>query len=143
MTTNDRYERYNEMTFEAYIKAAIDYALRRYHKQRARQAEREISLDDLPDYLASRESEKMTAIEDGTVSVTFEVAGIKVVVHDPDLVNALRYLVPQKRNIMLLAYFLEKSDAEIGRELKITKSTVQRRRASALKRMERLLGNIR
>ena len=143
MTTNDRYKRYNEMTFEAYIKAAIDYSLRRYHKQRGRQAEREISLDDLPDYLASRESEEMTAIEDGTVSVTFEVAGIKVDVHDPDLVYALRYLVPQKRDIMLLVYFWGKSDAEIGRELKISKSTVQRHRASALKRMERLLGTIR
>ena len=50
MTTNDRYERYNEITFEAYIKAAIDYALCRYHKQMARRAEHEISLDDLPDY---------------------------------------------------------------------------------------------
>ena len=85
----------------------------------------------------------MTAIENDTVSVPFEVAGIKVDVHDPNLVYALRYLVPQKRDIMLLAYFLGKNDAEIGRELKISKSTVQRRRASALKRMERLLGNIR
>lgn len=30
MTTQERYERYNEVTFEAYIKAAIDYAIARY-----------------------------------------------------------------------------------------------------------------
>lgn len=141
MTTQERYERYNEVTFEAYIKAAIDYAIARYRKQKAKQTENEVYLADLPDYWAARPSEELTAIDSGSVSATFEVDGISVDVHDPDLVKALRFLVPQKRDILLLAYFLGKSDAEIGKELNISKSTAQRRRASALQRMKRQICN--
>ena len=102
MTTQERYERYNEVTFEAYIKAAIDYALARYRKQKARQAEKEVYLADLPEYWAARPSEELTAIDSGSDSATFEVDGISVDVHDPELIKALRFLVPQKRNILLL-----------------------------------------
>lgn len=141
MTANEKYRRYNEMTFESYIKTAIDFALARYHKQRARQAENEIYLDDLPDYWAARPNEEMTAIDSGIVSVTLAVDGISVDVHDPDLVNALRFLPPQKRDVLLLAYFLGKSDAEIASELNISKSSAQRRRSSALNRIKGLMGN--
>ena len=141
MTTQEKYERYNEATFEAYIKAAIDYALIRYRKQRAKQAEHEVYLADLPEYWAARPSTELSAVENGEASVSFTVDGISVDVHDPDLAYALRFLVPQKRAILLLAYFLGKSDAEIGKELHISKSAAQRRRASALKRMRSLMGD--
>ena len=95
----------------------------------------------MPDYWAARPSEELIAIDSGSVSATCEVDGISVDIHDPDLVKALRFLVPQKRDILLLAYFLGKSDAEIGKLLNISKSTAQRRRASALQRMKRQIGN--
>ena len=42
--------------------------------------------------------------------------------------------------ILLLAYFLNESDADIARDLNLTRSAVQRRRASALELMRRMMG---
>ena len=36
---NERFERYNEITFEAYCKAAIDHAIRRGIQKKERRAE--------------------------------------------------------------------------------------------------------
>ena len=38
---NERFERYNEITFEAYCKAAIDNAIHRGVRKKERRAERE------------------------------------------------------------------------------------------------------
>ena len=44
---NERFERYNEITFEAYCKAAIDHAIRRGIQKKERRAEMERPLSAL------------------------------------------------------------------------------------------------
>ena len=45
-TQNERFERYNEITFEAYCKAAIDNAVHRGVRKKERRAEREPPLTE-------------------------------------------------------------------------------------------------
>lgn len=54
----------------------------------------------------------------------FEVQGNSVVVKDALLAEALKHLTPRKREVVLLAYFMDMNDAEIARQLKLVQSTV-------------------
>ena len=53
--------------------------------------------------------------------------------------QALRSLTPQRRDVILLAYFLEQSDSEIGKLLNMSSRTVCYRRTVALERLKQML----
>ena len=52
------------------------------------------------------------------------------------MADALSALPASKRDIVLLAYFLDMTDQEIADKLNLVRSTVQYRRASSLKEMK-------
>ena len=54
-------------------------------------------------------------------------------VQNENLAHALKILPKDKREIILLAYFLDMSDREIAEKLNLFRSTVQRNRTNALK----------
>ena len=56
-----------------------------------------------------------------------------VSVQNENLAHALQILPKDKREIILLAYFLDMSDREIAEKLNLFRSTVQRNRTNALK----------
>ncbi len=56
-----------------------------------------------------------------------------VAVQNENLAHALQILSEDKREIILLAYFLDMSDREIAEKLNLFRSTVQRNRTIALK----------
>ncbi len=63
----------------------------------------------------------------------FNVLGLDVIVTDDVIAGgALDNLPEQKRDIILLSYFLELSDREIGDKLNMLRSTVQYQRARTL-----------
>lgn len=63
----------------------------------------------------------------------------RVEVGNEAIVNALDNLPEEKRNILLMFYFLEMSDAEIALELGKNRSTIYRSRISALVILKRRL----
>lgn len=63
----------------------------------------------------------------------FEVLNCLVAVQNENLAHALQILSEDKREIILLAYFLDMSDREIAEKLNLFRSTVQRNRTIALK----------
>lgn len=69
----------------------------------------------------------------------FYVNGIKIVVNDEALGEALKYIMPNKRAILLLSYFKDYRDCDIARLLKITNSTVSYRKKQALIQLKLLL----
>ena len=75
-----------------------------------------------------------------STATDFTIKKLTVSVTDIQLAQALRLLTPQRRDILLLAYYLDKSDAEIGAELDLGKSTVQRRRQAGLERLRQIMG---
>ena len=56
----------------------------------------------------------------------FRVCGKDVVVSGDMLADALKQLPPEKRDIILLSYFLEMTDAEIGKELNTVRLALMR-----------------
>ena len=69
----------------------------------------------------------------------FYVNGIKIVVNDEALGEALKYIMPNKRAILLLSYFMDYRDSDIARLLKITSPTVSYRKKQALIQLKLLL----
>lgn len=69
----------------------------------------------------------------------FEVQGMPVVVSDDLLAEALTRLPQSKRDVILLYYFQNLRDVEIGKKLKIVRSTVTRRRLATLQEMRAFL----
>ncbi|MDR2571941.1 MAG: hypothetical protein LBD23_16815, partial [Oscillospiraceae bacterium] len=53
--------------------------------------------------------------------------------------EALRSLPERKRDIILLSYFLELSDGEIGKKLNLIRSTVQYQRTSTLRELKKMM----
>ena len=135
-----RFEHYNEITFQAYCIVAIERAVMRGARQKAQRSKREIPLSALKEEaeVASLEFDGLSAKD--MAAEVFDVNGQKVPVLDERLANALRSLPPQKRNIVLLAYLLEMTDAEIGKELNLPRTTVRDRRQDAIKRLQTLMG---
>lgn len=72
--------------------------------------------------------------------MVFEVCGYRIPVNDDRLAAALAALLREKRDVILLSYFMDMSDREIGELLDMARRTVQHRRTDTLaelrKRME-------
>ena len=73
----------------------------------------------------------------------FQVLGYDIEVKDTLLVEALQALTEKKRNVVLLSYFLEMTDAEIAREMKLVHSTIRERRIRSLELLKKFMeGNM-
>ncbi len=141
--TDERYERFNAMTFEVYCKVSIDRAINRGRRQKWHREQREVSITDLNELSLAMPCEELEEIlEERTEPTIFRVSGFDVPVHDETLARALLSLTPQRRSILLLAYFLHETDEDIARDLKLSRSAVQRRRASALELMRQMMGGV-
>ena len=67
----------------------------------------------------------------------FHVQGYTIPIRSEILANALVKLSEKKRDIILLAYFLDMTDQEIADKLDMVRYTVQRRRAKSLKELKK------
>ncbi len=140
MDEKSRYERFNEITFEAYCKAAINNAVLKVRQCRAQREKREVLLSDLPENALYD-----VGAEDGELELAeierhvFHVRGVDVAVSDERLARAISYLLPKDREIVLLSYFAELTDGEVAQRVKLSRPTVQRRKNAALGKLRNLL----
>lgn len=134
--TLDQFQRYQEQTFDAFCKAVIRNEAINAHRKIAAQADKEVSLTSLSttDFSSLRYEDSYCPY-----CKTYYVKGTPVHIYDEPLGEALQYLVPQRRDIILLCFFLDYSDTEIARLLQITNPTVKNRRIAALKRLKELM----
>lgn len=73
----------------------------------------------------------------------FQVPGYDIEVKDTLLVEALQALTEKKRNVVLLSYFLDMTDAEIAREMKLVHSTIREHRIRSLELLKKFMeGNM-
>lgn len=77
---------------------------------------------------------------DEYTSRTFEVIGHSVCIDDETLAEAISALPVDRRDIILLSYFLDMSDAEIANVLNMVRRSVAYRRTSTLKLLKNLMG---
>ena len=69
----------------------------------------------------------------------FQVSGFDVIVKNELLAEAINALPEKKRNIVLMSYFLDMSDTEIGELLNVVRSTVFWHRKAALAKIKQYL----
>lgn len=136
--TFEQFQRYQEQAFDAYFKKAVRNESINAHKEIMDRAEKEIPFSSLS-------QEELHSI--ATVDIyrpyckKFFVRGNTIRVYDPILGDLLLHLSPQRREILLLGYFLGLNDYEIGRLLHIDHKTVDYRRTVALRRLKELIGD--
>lgn len=70
----------------------------------------------------------------------FHVFGYDVEVTDPELCDAIKKLSTRKQEVVLMAYFLDMSDAEIARRMNLVRSTVHEHRKKSLEMLKTFLG---
>lgn len=69
----------------------------------------------------------------------FQVLGYDVGVKDALIAEALKLLSDKKREVVLLAYYLDMSDTEIAKLLNLRQSTIHYHRTSSLKSLKEFL----
>lgn len=132
MTTRE-FTTYQEQTFDSYVMRLIHNEGADAKKELARRAMREVQLSTLsPAELYALAEEDRYALE----KVTLFVYENEVNIFDVVLGQALAFLPPKWRDVLVLYYFLDESDTQIARRLHITPGGVSRRRRTALARLK-------
>ena len=70
---------------------------------------------------------------------TFSVNGELITIHNPTLAAALHSISPKLRDVILLFYFLEKSEPQIGQILSMGKSGVHKRHKKSLDQLRGIM----
>lgn len=137
--TLEQFYTYQEQTFDSYTATVIRNESKNSKKEIARRAEREISLSQLmKDELA-----QIAAADDYDLeSMTFFVAGDTVKIRNVLLGQAIASLPPQRREVILLSYFLNKNDPQIAALLNLGTDAVFFRRNSSLQRLKKILEDL-
>ncbi len=101
-------------------------------KRLARRAEKEVSLS----WLSEKELNRFYVIDEYPSDLFFfDTAEYRIPVRDEKLASALAALPDKKRDVILLAFFLDMKDTEIAAKLKVVGSTIHRRRTSSLEEL--------
>ena len=135
--TRVQFYKFQEQTFDAFAKTVVRNKSIDIIREYTRQAEREIPLDEI----SISDMYKSASITDSycLYSKTYLVHNYLIQVHDPVIGELLQYLTPQRRDVILLYYFLNLNDTEIGHLLHIDHTTVNYRRSSTLKRLRKMM----
>lgn len=132
----DSYEKRIQNQFGGFCARVLKNEARYIQREYARRRDQEKSLDDL----TASELEQ-TAVWDKYFmdEHVFEVQGLPVVVTGNLLVAALAQLPEDKRDVILLSYFLGMSDREISERLNVVRQTISKRRLVTLKELREYL----
>lgn len=134
--TLEQFYRYQEESFDAFCKKVIRNAAATAHQKLDEKAEREPNLSSL-----SEAELNLLHTYDvyHTYCKVFPVRGYLVRVYNPDLGEVLQHLSPQRRDVLLMGYFLGFNDYQISKLLHIDHKTVDYRKAEGLRQLRELL----
>ena len=122
--------------FDSFCKKVLKNEVRNYYSELERLRDKEISFSEL----STQELGQLSTTDNYfSTEQTFNVQGRDIIVNDMSIVEALRNLPQHKRDIILLSYFLDLSDVEIGKRLDIVRSTVQYQRTSTLQKLKKMM----
>lgn len=135
MIESDRTEWQIRCAFNAFCKRVLKHATIDIYNERRRQQSKKSTFSEL----TPLESHQLHSIDNYSEDNTgeFLLADKRITTHL--LAEALHILPEEKRNTVLLYYFLQLSDMEISQQLNVPRSTVQYRRTSALARLKRFM----
>lgn len=122
--------------FDCLLKKVTKGIILNYQKELSRRSKREALFCELPELVIDKLG---TWDEYETDSMTFTVCGIDVRVADDKLASALAKLPEKKRNILLMYYFLEMSDTEIGELFQMSRNASHKSRTGSLAKIRTML----
>ena len=130
------HEQSKRHTFDSFCKKILKHEARDYYDELQRQRRKEKTFSDL----SAKEMEQLYTVDKYFVTEQiFNVLGLDVIVTDDVIAGALQSLPEHKRDIILLSYFLELSDREIGDNLNMLRSTVQYQRTKTLQQIKNFM----
>ena len=130
------FEQAIQAQFDCLTKKVIKRAEMKYKRSILRRLQHEIPFSDVSDFELNKAGVYDNYSCDYTV---FNVLGVEVQVSDDQLSKALKCLPERKRNIILLSYFMDMSDAEIGELMNVVRPTVYRHRTSTLEELRKMM----
>ena len=126
----------NQKLFDSYCKRILKNEAIDCFREIQKHRQREIFFSEL-----SEKEWKQLYMEDeyDLDTCNFQVLGYDVEVKDALIAEALNLLSDKKREVVLLAYFLDMSDTEIAKLLNLRQSTIHYHRISSLKSLKEFL----
>jgi len=125
-----------QRVFDCFCKKVLKYDARNFYGEMKRLRDMEVTFSEL----SEQELEQLSTTDKYfSLEQIFNVLGRDVIVNDESIAEALRSLPERKRDIILLSYFLELSDGEIGKRLNLIRSTVQYQRTSTLRKLKKMM----
>jgi len=129
-------EKGKRSAFDSFCKKVLRNEVRDYYDEVKRLRSKEVSISEL----SAHELEQLSTTDEYfTTEQIFNVLGLDVIVNSESIAAALKNLPERKRDIILLSYFLELSDVEIGKKLNLIRSTVQYQRTSTLRELKNFM----
>lgn len=124
---------YDETTirhqFDCLCKKVLRHEVIDHQRQRNCRLKHEILLSEL----SVNEMDRLFLMDQYSVdNYIFQVLGYNIEVKDILLAEALQSLSERKRNVVLLYYYMDMTDAEIAREMNLVRSTIQEHRKKSL-----------
>ena len=136
MKKSKSYEERIQNQFGGFCTRVLKNEAKYIYRELSNQAVKEKVFDELSD----KELSELAVFDNYFNSEhVFNVHGKEVVVNGDLLAEALEKLPADKRDVILLSYFLEMTDAEIGKELDTVRQNISKRRAYILKLMRKYL----
>ena len=129
---SDANERRIQNQFGGFCVRVLKNEANNIHREHARLRDREKSLGDLN---AAELEQTATADKYFMGEHIFEVLGFPVVVTGDLLAEAIAQLPKDKRDVILLAYFVGLNDRKISERIDVSRQAVTRRRNNALKEL--------
>lgn len=133
---SNNHEESKQHAFDSFCKKVLKHEARDYYDELKRQRNREVIFSDLSE---KEINQIYTNDKYFDIQQNFNVLGLDVIVTDDVITEVLQSLSERKRDIILLYYFLELSDREIGDKLNMLRATVQYQRTSTLRQLKNLM----
>lgn len=122
--------------FDRICKLALKGEVADYHKHLDYRRKHEMMLSEL----SKKEWSELFTMDDYSIeNHCFQVLGYDIEVKDSLIAEALQTLSEKKRNVILLSYFMEMSDAEIAREMNLVRSTIHEHRKRSLELLKNIM----
>lgn len=123
----------NEQTvihqFDRLCKLALKSEVIDYKRHMSYRQKHEVLVSEL----SEKELDKLFTMDEYDMEThRFQVLGYDIEVKDALIAEALQTLTEKKRNVVLLSYFLDMSDAEIARKMNLVRSTIHSHRRRSL-----------
>ena len=129
-------QEYHVHAFDAFCKRVIRNAAVDAFRKSKRKQKVEMDIDDpMIAYIHSIQTHDTYTL----YSRTYYVKEQPIVVRDKNLGEALQYIIPQKRAVILLSYFAGYNDTEVANILGVSPTSIARRKKSALLHLRELL----